>query len=104
MKSPRSREIDNALLKFKRQEIDGAQLKTILQSLNPNWYQTGWFWGLFILILVLIFVIVIILTKSYVDRRKTKESPVNTEKGIDSEKSPVFVTPPGIPDKRILQE
>ena len=99
MKSPRSREIDNALLKFKRQEIDGAQLKTILQSLNPNWYQTPWFWGLFILILVLIVVIIIILTKAYLDRAKTKDA-VNPEK---VKESPVFDSP-GTPDKRTLQE
>ena len=89
MKSPRSKQIDEALLKFKRQEIDGEQLKQLLASLNPKWYQTGWFWGLFSLILILVCVIVVILIKN---RQKWSRSK-NAEDKVSIETTSVFDSP-----------
>ena len=34
------RQIDDALRKFQRQEIDGKQLMRQLKALNPEWYET----------------------------------------------------------------
>lgn len=88
MKSPRSRQIDEALLKFKRQEIDGEQLKQLLAALNPKWYQTGWFWFLFVLVMILICVIVFILIKN---KSKWKASKNADKKSVEN--TSVFDSP-----------
>ena len=94
MKSPRSKKIDDALLKFKRQEIDGEQLKQLLASLNPKWYQTGWFWVLFVLILILICIIIIILIKNKQKWNKSKNSSINNKKATPlEENTSVFDSP-----------
>ena len=83
MQSPRSAGIDEALLKFERQEIDGEELRNLLRSLNPEWYETSWFWCFFVIVVVLVGLLVLLFLK-------LRESDKIDEKETVSEKSTVL--------------